>query len=71
MQTAKRYREEDDLDFEKSIRKAIRKHRHLLEMKLEEYDEPSLSGDEEDNETENKQNDDEEPHKKKQNKQCH
>lgn len=65
MQTAKRYREDDDMDLEESIRKAIRKRRHLLEMKLEEYDEPSLSSDEE---TDGEQSDNEEPPKKKQRK---
>ena len=71
MQTTKRYRDEDDVDFDESIRKAIRKRRHLLEMKLEEYNESSLSSEENDEETDNEQGEDAKLPKKKQRKKRH
>ena len=52
MQRAKRFRDEDDLDYNESVRKAYRKRRHLIEIKLKQNKEPNLFSNEEDDENE-------------------
>ena len=46
--TAKRLRDEDEFDEDEALRYAIKKRRYLLDGKLEEYDPPSYSLDEDD-----------------------
>ena len=64
MQMPKHFRDEDDLDYDESVKEALRKRLHLIDIKLEQYEEPTLSSDEEDDDA----NEDEEPPKKKQRK---
>ena len=46
--TAKRLRDDDEFDEDEALRYAIKKRRYLLDGKLEEYDPPSYSLDEDD-----------------------
>jgi len=42
METSKRLREDEDYDYDESIKYAVKKRRFLIDKKLEEYELPEL-----------------------------